>query len=48
MHRMQIILGAFAASLIGSSCQATTLEMIPEMGIFKKKKKGRAENRFGL
>lgn len=39
MHRMQIILGAFVASLIGSSCQATTLEMIPEMGIFKKKKK---------
>ena len=36
---MQIILGAFVASLIGSSCQATTLEMIPEMGIFKKKKK---------
>ena len=37
MHK--IILGAIAATIIGSSCYAFTMESAPEMGLFKKKKK---------
>ena len=34
MHK--IILGAIAATIIGSSCYAFTMESAPEMGLFKK------------
>ena len=39
MHKLQIMIGAVAVSMIGSSCFALTMKSAPEMGLFKKKKK---------
>lgn len=39
MHKLQLMIGAVAVSMIGSSCFALTMKSAPEMGLFKKKKK---------
>lgn len=39
MQKMHFLLGALAASLISGPCHAIPSESVPEMGIFKKKKK---------
>lgn len=39
MQKMHFLLGAIAASLISGPCHAIPSESVPEMGIFKKKKK---------
>ena len=35
MHKLQIMIGAVAVSMIGSSCFALTMKSAPEMGLFK-------------
>ena len=39
MHKLQIMIGAVAVSMVGSSCFALTMKSAPDMGLFKKKKK---------
>ena len=37
MHKLQIMIGAVAVSMVGSSCFALTMKSAPDMGLFKKK-----------
>ena len=39
MHKLQIMIGAVAVSMVCSSCFALTMKSAPDMGLFKKKKK---------